>query len=484
MKEKSLKSNYLLYTVKQVMAIIFPLISFPYATRILGVNGIGMVDYAKSIVTYFVLLSGLGISDYAIREGSPLRDNNKKINKFSSEIIIINLVSTIIALCLLAIIVCLKSFSEYRTLLLIFSLIIPFTTLGIGWIYNIYEEYKYITIRSILFQIISIVLLVTLVKNESDYYRYAIILVFSSAGSNIINLFHSRKFIKFTVSKELEFKKHFKPIFIIFGMTVASQLYLYMDITMLGFISGTMSVGLYTAANKLVNVIGTLVAALRTIMLPRLSYLAKDRENKKFSTLNDMTIKIMLLIGLPIAGGIFCLSDIIIYLFCGNEFAAASLTLKLLVPEIILSAVNGYIIYQLFMPLKKEKWALFSTMCGALVNLVSNSFLIPIIQQNGAAIGTCLAEFSVLIFSIVIGRKLMLDTINVKSILLEMLKYVIATVVMSVICLIIIMVISNMIISTIFCIIFGALIYGAVLHVLRSTILLEIVNGIRLKSIK
>ena len=69
LKIRSLGTNALLNGIKNVMALCFPLISFPYVSRILKVENLGKYTFSQSFVSYFVLLAGLGISTYAVREG-------------------------------------------------------------------------------------------------------------------------------------------------------------------------------------------------------------------------------------------------------------------------------------------------------------------------------------------------------------------------------------------------------------------------------
>lgn len=195
MKQKSLAMNAFLNSFRSVMNIIFPLITFPYVSRILTVEGMGIYNFSSSIVNYFMLIAALGISTYAIREGAKYRTDKSKITQFSSEMFTINLCSTVLAYLLLFL--CLIVFSKlrnYTICILIFSLQIFFTTIGTEWIYQIYEDYSYITVRSIIFQIISIILLFTFVKGPDDYLNYAGITVFSAVGSNILNFIHARKY--------------------------------------------------------------------------------------------------------------------------------------------------------------------------------------------------------------------------------------------------------------------------------------------------
>ena len=160
MKQKSLKLNAALNLTKTIIGLIFPLITFPYASRVLMPVSLGKVNFAQSIVSYFALIASLGITNYGIREASKVRDDKLKLSQFSKELLIINLISTAIAYILFFIsIFVVPKFSEYRALLCVCSGSILFTTLGMDWLYTAIEDFMYITIRSIIFQFISLVLI-------------------------------------------------------------------------------------------------------------------------------------------------------------------------------------------------------------------------------------------------------------------------------------------------------------------------------------
>ena len=193
MTRKSLKINAILNLIKQLCQVLFPLISIPYITRVLQPDNYGKFNYGNSIVSYFILLAGLGISTYSVREGIAYREDPKKFGRFASEIFSINIFSTCISYLVLALVLLLPSMETYRKLIMIQSIVIVLTTVGTDWVNTIYEDYLYITIRYIIFQIISILLMFACVHKPDDFLNYAAIVVGSSAGANILNFFHVRK---------------------------------------------------------------------------------------------------------------------------------------------------------------------------------------------------------------------------------------------------------------------------------------------------
>ena len=188
--KKSLSLNALLNTVKTVLGIIFPLITFPYISRVLGVENVGKVNFSGSVVSYFTLIAAFGVSTYAVREGAKIRDNKKKFIDFSNQVFTINVLTTVLAYFLLGILIIFSAkIRNYTGLIVILSTAIVFVTIGADWLNTIYEDFGYITVRTLAFQIISLVLMFAFVKESDDYYKYAVITVLSSAGGNLCNFF-------------------------------------------------------------------------------------------------------------------------------------------------------------------------------------------------------------------------------------------------------------------------------------------------------
>lgn len=400
-KEKSLAKNYLFNILKTTMGILFPLITFPYATRVLGVESIGKINYATSIVSYFLLLSMLGLQTYAIREGAGYRDDKNALNKFGTEMFLINSFLTFFAYAVFFVsLLLVPKFNEYRMLLLISSITIIFNTMGFNWLYSVFEEYAYITMRAILFQTISLMALFLLVKKADDYYIYAAINVFAGAGSNICNFVRMRRYMHLFPGGKYELKKHMKPIITIFGMSVAGTIYQDSDITIIGYMKGDAAVGLYSAAVKIMYVLTNMISSLGTVILPRMAYYMKSGRKNQFDRLTGQTIRFVLMLTFPIAAGVFLLSKEILLLVCGREFADASLALEILALNIILSPLNGVVVNQLFLTMGKEKISLKVMIISCLFNIAANILLIPLAGYEAAALTTISSEIIVLVLFI------------------------------------------------------------------------------------
>lgn len=477
MKEKSLKKNTVFNFLKAIVSLIFPFITFPYVSRVLGVEKIGQVNFANNLVNYFVLISGLGISNYAIREGVKYRDDKRLISQFSMEMIIINLLSTLISYILLFIVISIPSLADYRMLMLLFSTMLIFNIVGINWLFNIFEEFGYITFRTIIMQIVSLVLLLFLVRGKEDYLKYTLVLVISSVGANIFNISYARKFISYKTYKKPELLKHLKPILIIFAMSVASNIYLNIDTTMLGFMLGDYEVGIYTAGSKINKIIVNLLSSVLVVFLPRLSYYVKLGKKEEFTSMVDKALNYILGLTIPACIGFVLLSKEIILLFSGSEFIGAIPVLMIKAPNIIFSVLNGFIAIQLFMPLGKEKISLYATLCGALLNVFFNVLLIPKFGAVGSSVATIVAEGVVMIVCVCALRKdYTFD--RLKS---ETGKYIVASVCMVPVGMLFKhtgMGLFGRTVSTVF---FDGIIYVLVLYAMKAEIIIENLSLIRNK---
>ncbi|WP_270424949.1 flippase [Anaerostipes hadrus] len=468
MKFKSMKFNLIINVCNVVLYKIFPLITFPYITRILLEEGVGKYNFTISCISYFQLIAALGIVTYAIREGSKIRDNKQKFEVFARQIFEINLMTMIIAYLIFMLFLIVNPLKQYTLMLIIYSAVLFFDTIGVSWIYSIYEDFVYITIRNFIFQIISLVGLFVFVKDEQDVVKYIIITVISAGGSNILNFIHSRKYVKLLKFTPIyNITETLKPILIIFFAQIASTIYLNMDTIMLGFMANDASIGLYSAATKINTVITTLITAINAVVLPRLSYYVQSNEKKKFDELVKKVMKYYLFLTLPCIVGLLPITEQILTIFCGYRFVNASIAMKIMLIDLFFSLLNGFIAYQICIPYGNENEVLKSTILGAVTNTILNFILIPQYAQNGAAMATVLSEFTVFLSLIYFTK----DVVKYKEIFDDLWQLLIATLAFIGIYFIIGIRIKNIFISVCVVILLGGLLYLILLYKMNNYII-------------
>lgn len=404
----SLKTNYIYNLINTISGLLFPLITFPYASRILLADGIGQVNFFQSIIQYITLLTCLGIPMYAIREIAKVRDNIKERNKVATEILLLHASLTLIGYIIVAVLIATVSKIQVDIpLFLILSTTIFFTAIGCEWFYQGVEDFKYITIRGLIVRTISIFFLFLLVKTKEDLMWYATYSVFGVLGGNIFNFFRLRKYIsiKKLSFTELRPLKHLLPALHIFVLNLIISIYVQLNSVMLGFMSDTTAVGLFTAASKLSHMVLGIVSALGTAMLPRLSNLIATGQKEKFDYLSQKAMQFVIALTLPMTVGMTIASPYLIPLFCGETYTPAILTLQIISPIILAIGMSNIMGIQILYPQGQEKKVIICTVLGAITNFLLNLWLIPKFAQNGASIATVAAEIVVTVSMVFIGKK-------------------------------------------------------------------------------
>jgi O-antigen/teichoic acid export membrane protein len=401
---KKISVNAILNIIKSIMSLIFPLITFPYISRVLGVENIGKINFANSFVSYFILIAGLGISAYGIRECAKRRNDKKELDLFASQLFSFNIFSALVSYIILFIaLACIPTMRQYNTLIIIYSMQILFNTIGTDWINVALEEFKYITVRYIVCQVISIIMMFIFIHSDGEYIIYAIVSVVALSGANIANFFHVKKFCNIKFTLQIPWKKFSKPIFQIFIATLATTIYTNLDITMLGYIKNDYIVGIYSCALKIYRILKQIIIAIIFVYEPRLSFQINKNENEYIKISNKL-FNIILTLVIPLVIGTCLISENAIVLFAGEEFRSSASILRILSFSVIFSSIAYYIIHIIMLPKGQEYLIGIPTVMGAIVDIFANSILIPKYGANGAAIATLIAEFSVFMTSCLIGN--------------------------------------------------------------------------------
>lgn len=396
MNQPSIKNNFIMNALLTISSFIFPLITFPYISRILSPEGIGKVSFANSVVAYFALFAQLGIPTYGVRACAKVRDNKKELSRTVQEIFVINIIMTITTYIVFGITLsCVPRLQADKQLLLIISSTMLFNAVGMDWLYRGLEKYTYITSRSILFKFIAIFLMFALIHQKSDYIAYGWICIFASSASNVCNLINVHRYIEIKPVGMYNFRRHLKPIMIFFAMSCATTIYTNLDTVMLGFIRTDMDVGYYNAAVKVKSVLLGVVTSLGTVLLPRASYYVEHHETNEFQRITRKAIDFVILIAIPLTCYFILYAQEGIMFLSGNAYMPAVLPMQIIMPTILFIGLTNIMGIQILVPLGREKIVLYSEIAGAIVDLIFNILLIPRLASIGAAIGTLMAEIVV-----------------------------------------------------------------------------------------
>ena len=418
---KSIKMNYLLNFLRVVSGAFIGILLLPYVTRVLGPANFGKVEYVFTIINYFILFSTLGIPMYGIREISKVRDDKREAAKVLLELFSILFVTTFISyLIIFGVLFQLEKFNNYKDLLIVFSSMVVLTNIGAEWYFQGIENQLYITVRYLLVRVSALSLIYFFVIKPDDYIFYALFIVITTCGANVINLFFLLKFIsKQKVNwNELNIKKHIKPVLTIFVATISVNIYLQLDNLLIGSLSGDKYVGYYSVANKLIRFVISFIIILGAVMLPRLSYLFKN-DKVKYNEYLKKSFNILLIMSLPFSVYFLVFSKNIISIMSGSDFENSVLTMQILSPLCFIVSMAYFMGFLILYPQNKEKIYTIATVISAVFSLLVNFYAIKTYQQNGAAVVAVISElFAICIMFYFIYKNKMIEGLFDKNIIL------------------------------------------------------------------
>ena len=477
--KRNVSSNAVLNIIKQSCNIIFPLITYPYVARVLGKRSLGKFSFADSVVSYFMIFALLGTSTYAVREGARIRDEKETFTTFCSELFSINLITTVLAYSLLMIFVFTQQKLQRNSVLIfILSINIITSTLSRDWINNIYEDFFYITVRYVVFQLISLVLTFFFIHGENDYVVYTGIMMFSNSGAYLSSFFYTIKKVPVRFTLKMNLKRHLGPILFLFCSTLAIQIYVKSDITVLGYLRSDAEVGIYAAVSKIYTIIKSLLNAIIMVAIPRLSYYLSNGSPKDYNYLLIKLRDSLIVFMAPCIVGVFCLSKEITYLIGGKSYASGYFPLSILCFSLFFAVMGCYYAQGVLVANRDEKIFMIITLISAMVNVGLNIILVPFFGMSGAATTTVVAEALICITCGIRSRKYC----KIKC-FKEIVPIILGCVFIAVNCILFKQFIGNILVRLFLSIITSIVIYFVILIIGRNSLVINMLYSLKRKFI-
>lgn len=465
--KKSLKKNYLFNTAYQILTLITPLITTPYVSRILGADGIGVYSFSDSITSYFVLVATMGISVYGQREISYFQSDREKRSEVFWNTKILEFITSGITLIIFYIY---AIFSDNSIIFLVLSMNILAVMFDVTWLFQGVEEFGIIALRNTIFKFLNIAFIFVFVKQKSDLIIYIAGISGFALISNISLWTKLSKYVNFPKKKNINHFKNFGEVFSLFIPTIAIQIYTVLDKTMIGIITkDSFQNGYYEQAIKISRMTLMLVTSLGTVMIPRIGHHYSLGENDLVEKLMYRSYNFVWFLGIPLCFGLMGIANNFVPWFFGDGYGTVVTLLRILSCLILAIGISNVTGMQYLIPTGRQSIFTKTVLIGAAVNVVMNIILIPIIQANGAAVASIVAETVIAVIQLVSVRK----EIKVLKILKLLPKYLFSGVVMLISLLWIDQYLNKNMISTILMIMFGAVIYFVVLGILKDKFLIE-----------
>lgn len=389
----SIKKNIFYNVSLSVLNVLFPIVTAPYISRVLGVENIGVVRFVTTCVGYFALFAALGIGYYGVRELAKYKDDQEKCSQLFSSLFAITLCSTLVVTLLFLLSVNLiPAFKEHRLLFSLYGITLYLVPITMDWYFQAKENFKMITIRSFVVKLLAFVSLFVFVRERSNIIPYILISIFSIVAAQIWNLSYAYKTglrIKF---RHLDLRKHVKPMLVFLWSNVAISVFVMIDVVMLGFLSSYEQIGFYTSPNAILMAIMGCFAAVNAALLPRLSFNNEQKDNVANIALLQKTFDLNALLIVPLAVGLCLISSRFVPLFFGGEFMGSIVPMQILSFKVIVVMINSFFALNVLMAFGYEKKILVTTFCTALLSCALNLLLIPSYGAIGAAAVAIIAE--------------------------------------------------------------------------------------------
>lgn len=473
-KNNSIKVNFIYNFSLNIINVLFPLITIPYVLRILGADNLGKYNFSISFSQWFLIFATFGTATYGIREIAKVRDNKRELDRTFTEIFLINFIATTISLSVFIIIIFLSPKTNTELELFFIAAILIFLNLfSIDWFYIGIEDFKMITIRSLVIKLLCLIGIFIFINEKNDYTLYALITVLAFGFANIFNFIYSNKWVKLTF-KQISLKRHIKFLVVFFSSSVIVSIYTIFDQVFLGFFSTNTDVAFYAITKQVYYVALSFTMSISIVLLPKLTHLAKN----DFEAYKNMLIKsidYIYLFSIPTVIGLIVLSKDIMRFFGGTEFEGAYISLVIVSILVLIVSLGTWLYDQLFLPLEREKISLRIQIFMALICLILNMLLVPKYGYIGASISLVVTEVSGTLYGVYYA-KIKIKEVTIKYITKSFSKYLAASIIMGLLLIGLKFIGFDYIYNIVIGIIGGSCIYFFLLYAFKETIVREILQ--------
>lgn len=465
--------NFLYNAGYNLLALILPLITAPYISRVLLPTGVGEYAYTNSLVQYFVLLAALGINMYGNREIAYTRDDPKKMSIKFWEIQILKTCTTLIAFISFALFI--NVYDKYTTLLWVQAINIVAVIFDVSWLYMGLEDFKRTVLRNTMVRILSLILVLTLVKKPSDVWLYILIIAGSSLFGNLTLWPHLKQILVPIKGAKLHVWTHFWATITMFIPQIATTIYLQLNKTMLGSMMGTKYSGFYQNSDNLVKMVLSLATSLGTVMLPHMAAAFSKGDNDGMKKMLYRSFDMLSLLAFPMMFGIASVAYNLAPFFYGKGFAPVGPAMMIESIVIVLIAWSNTIGQQYLVPADRMKDYTLSVVSGSVVNLFANFLFIKWWGLNGAMWATVLSEAVVTGYQLWCTR----DMFEFKKLFHNVPKYLIAGALMFVCVFIMNIKLHTNVLTLALQVVVGVLVYIVMILILRPTSLHFIMDKVK-----
>lgn len=419
----SIKRNFTYNFILTVGNYIFPLLTYPYVSRVLGVNNIGICGYVDSIIDYCILFSTLGVIIYGIREIARTKHDKEGLTEVFSSLLSFNVLMAVASVgILIGLTFGLPLFAPYKPFLLVGIAKLIFSAFLIEWFYRGLSEFKYITIRSLIVRILYVIAVFTFVRTSDDVLVYFILTVMTTMITALWNIWYSRKFVHFSL-RAVHISLYIVPI-LSYGMYhILTSMYTSFNTLYLGSVTNETQVGYFYTASKLHGICLSVFTAFTTVMVPRVSELLAHNSKQELQAIAGKTLDLVYMMTIPLIVFCYFFAPLIIRIIAGEGYDGAISPFRIIIILLLVIGLEQIIIQQFLLTVKDSRCILILSSIGAVVGVSANLLLTPKWGAVGSSISWTLTEITLLL----IASWFFLKHFQIRIFNLHLLKYLLAS---------------------------------------------------------
>ena len=401
--KKQILENFLSLSVLQGINYVLPLITLPYLVRVLGPEKFGLIAFARAFVQYFNVLTDYGFNLSATREISIYRENKERVSRIFNAVMIIKFALLIFSFIVLSVIVIVfqKFRKDWEIYYLSFGMVVGQVLFPV-WFFQGMEKMKYITFLNLIARLLFTVSIFIFIKEVSDYIYVPLLNSIGIILAGFLGIWVSfKKFpIYLKIPPWIEIKHQLKDGGYIFISRISISFYTVSNVFFLGLLTNNTTVGIYSAAEKLINGIKAFNNVILQVMFPFVSKVAKESSLKAVKIVWK-ELKFFLTLEFILCIFIYLFSYKIVLILLGENFIDATPIIRILiftVPLILASAVIGQ---QILLNFNLKRLFTMSIVYVSFFHLILLPIFIHLMKEIGAAIAVFITECAIVLFRII-----------------------------------------------------------------------------------
>lgn len=450
---KDVLKNFSYTLIYQILALVLPIITVPYVTRVLNQDLIGMNSVLQANCSYFELVGMLGITLLGPREIAKCLGERKKLSETFFSIYKIQFFMHIVVMVIYGGYI---SFVVREPLGYFYYIYLIAYMFDISWLFIGIEDFKSVTIRNVFIRLLSFALLFLLVKRDSDIYIYVATLYVPQILINIYMWYVAlKKCVDFRIDAKI--KRFFVLEAIsLFLPQIASSIYTMLDKTVLGIFSTYAVAAVYTQGQTLLKLFYAVVPSFCKVMAPRIATCIERKDEADVYKYMRMSCHVISAISFLLFFGLLATAKMFVAWYLPAGYSQTADVLIICAPIILMVSGANFISIEYLIPLGQQRKYTISVVTAAILNLILNFSLAPFWGVYGVCIGSVAAETVGFLIQLFYARKF----INLRKVFSGFQVYLFSGLIMFLLLKIVIKYLTPSFFGILFAAIMGGVVYG------------------------